>query len=149
MSSTKAAALIRGRFTSAEFVRTIHVASPEAGIAFDALLEPSYWAHVAHEMKAWDRIEVRPDDASYFAELIVLDVGRAAARVKPLRHVVLDSADTGKLDDGEFEIKWRGPNAKFGVIRVRDKALVSPEGGLSSREEAERWLADYTKALAA
>lgn len=72
------APITTSRITLAEYARNIFVVTPEHGTPFEDILKPSYWLHVADtvsmRLRPYDRIEVRPEDGSYFAELIVRSV---------------------------------------------------------------------------
>ncbi len=137
------------RFEIAEFKRTIYLATPEAGVTLEQIQKPEFWAHVSHRLKAMDRLEVQPEDNSYFAELLVLSASRISANVKLLRHVDLggvvvepdDAADCG------MEVKWAGGVAKFRVIRKSDNVKV--RDGFETKAAATEWMHEHAKALAA
>src|SRR5690349_16586133 len=84
--------LKEARFKRAENERTIWTATVEAGIPFEDVLKPEFWAHIASKMynpphrTGWgDRIEVYPDDMTYYAELFVHDAGPNWAKVSVLQ----------------------------------------------------------------
>lgn len=141
------------RFKSAEFRRNIWDAIPEAGTPFDDLLKPEYWAHVAANLRPWDRIEVRAEDGSYYAELLVRDAGRLWAKVECLRKHDL-GADTGQVPDVvadvTYSVQWRGPHSKHAVMRERGNGAKEVlRDQFETREAAEAWKADHMKAMAA
>lgn len=120
-----------------------HRPSPE--VAFDALLAPDYWSHVAFQLRPGYRIEVFAEDGSYWAMLIVRAAGKVDAVVAVLDHKTL-VAEADKTPDG-YDIKWRGPKAKFGILRRSDSALV--QDGFALREDAENWLTSNLMSRAA
>ena len=85
--------LASNRLHLAEHRRNIFDVVPEHGTPFEELLKDSYWAHVSAKLKPGDHIEVRAEDGSYYAELIVQDAGRLYAKVAKLVHVVLDAVE--------------------------------------------------------
>ncbi len=62
-----------------------------------------------------DRVEVMPEDGSYYAELIVLSCDKLWAKMAVVQYVQLAEAETA-TDDG-YEVKWRGAK-KHSVIRT-------------------------------
>lgn len=129
--------LIESQFTSAEFSRNLWTVTPEPGTAFETVLKPEYWAHVAKKLRRGDRIEVLSEDNSYFAELIVLSAAPLWAKVAVLRNVELATAPKAEASQDDFEIKHRG-KMKWSVLRKSDKAILKE--GLDTREQAEAWL---------
>lgn len=135
------------RFKGAQYARNLWCAIPEHGQTLDAMLAPIYWAHVAAQMTPGDKIEVRAEDGTWYAELYVVDRGRNWARVAPIFRVDL-VADLGEtpVEAAEYAVRWRGPHARFSVVRLKDGAVVK-EGML--KDEAERYLRSHVKAMAA
>jgi len=136
------------RFKTAEYERQIHVANAgEATLPVD-ILYPNYWAHNAAQMKPWDRIEVRANDGTWFAELIVLDVSRQWAKVHCLnlhKFSDFDTSQTGAVTlNMPYIVTHKGPQLKWCVIRRVDNAIVHQES--SSPEEAQQWMKERMKA---
>ena len=140
----KKKALHPTKFLGAEFVRTLHVANPEVGTPYADVLEPEYWVHIASRLRPFDRIEVVPEDGSYFAELFVQDAGRLWAKVVEPRFVSFETIEKNDPLNG-YEIKWRG-SAKWGVVRLSDNTAM--KDGFSSKGEAEKYIRAHVKALA-
>ena len=115
--------LASNRLHFAEHRRNIFDVVPEHGTPFEEILKEGYWAHVSVKMKPGDRIEVRAEDGSYYAELIVQDAGRLYAKVAVLRHVALDFVEVteGGLSAGGMEVAWKGPQLKWCVLRGKDR----------------------------
>lgn len=136
------------RFKQAEFERTIYLAIPEAGTAFDDVLKPSYWAHNAAKMKPFDHIEILAEDGSWWAHLLVISTGRVEATVKVLNHQSFDVDVTGAVQEDfpGYEIRFAGPHKKHQVIRLEDSAVLKDE--ISTKTQARRWLQDHLKAQA-
>jgi hypothetical protein len=134
------------RFKQAEAVRNVWFAVLEEGTKFEEILDPAYWAHNAAKLRIGDRIEVAPDDGSFFAELIVRAQGNQFAKVALLRKVDLEpTTETSALDG--FEVQWKGQQRKHCVVRLRDKQVVSE--GFDTKTAAFAWLGQNAKSLAA
>lgn len=118
--------------------------NPEIGTPPTALLDQHYWAHVSAKLRMGDVIEVLAEDGSYYAELLVRDAGNLYAKVA-FRNPV---TEFGKTEEQEvpagYEIKWRGPHAKFGVIHGKDVL----KDGFVDKGEAGAWLKDLLKKAA-
>jgi len=134
------------RMKAAEYNRTVYQVVPEDGTAFDEVKEASFWTHVAGKLRIGDRLEVMPEDGTYFAELIVRATNRQGAQIGVLRKVDLDPVVTESVLT-DYTVDWRGPHHKFGVIRIRDKTIV--EKGFDTKEQATAWLATNARSLAA
>lgn len=143
------ASLTTNRFTVAEYDRVVWSVVPEEGTAFKDILRPEYWSHVSAKMQPWAKIEVRPEDGSYYAELIVRQAGRSWAKVAPLYYVQLDeNAVSPDMDVEEgHQVVWKGPQRKWTVIRLKDKSYLMQ--GMASKEDAVLWRKNYLQGLAA
>ena len=135
------------RVQQAEFARAIWCVTPEHGTPFEALLSPDYWAHMAYRFKIGTILEVTADDFSYTAELIVVDCSRNWAKVVKKSYVQLDTVEKSTATLDGFEVKWSGRHTKFRVLRTSDKAVIKE--GFSTHAEAEAWLSEHAKAMAA
>lgn len=139
------AALNSSRFKQAEYERNIWVVTPEAETPLEALLNPAFWAHVASSFKPWDHIEVRAEDGSYWAELLVQDASRNWAKVAVLRQVQLNGeAPRAEESDGHI-VEWSGPHTKWRVVRKADKAILKDS---MSKADANKWLAEHLRVVA-
>lgn len=144
--------LAPSNFKQAEFMRNVWCAVPEKDTPFDALLDPQYWAHVSALIKRGDRIEILAIDSSYFAELLVLDAGRLFAKVKVLRHILLEQVVTAEQVETQspipegYDVKW-ADRAKWRVTRKVDKATL--HDGCETRADALVWLDEHLRKLAA
>lgn len=153
--------LITPNFKSAEFARNVWEAQPFHGVVPADLMRPVFWAHVATQffgqIRVRDRIEVIPESNDWFAELLVVDVQKTGLRVRVLRLVTFTDATDAVVDgvaapaaasnDPDFDVAWKGPGAKWCVIRKADKSSVYDK--LESRDAAMLKLAEHVKAKAA
>jgi hypothetical protein len=150
MQEGKVTQLAPNRLQLAEHAHQTYVAYPEADTPPEAVLDPKYWAHysVNHntDMKPNDIILVKPEDGTYFMELMVRAKFTGGVKVAELRRVMLDKAETTE-DLGDYETRWSGNRLKWRVIRKSDKReLVS---GLETKDAAYDWLREHKKAFAA
>lgn len=130
------------RMREASYERTVYVVTADEGVTPEDLLRPEHWAHVAAQLKPWDRIEARANDGTWFAEYLVLDASRVWARVRQLGDVQYlttgDVAITQAALQGTYRVEYKGPHNKWSVIRNSDQAVVNDGNG--TREAAETWM---------
>ena len=134
------------RFKNSEYERNIWVITPEVGTTPEDLLDSAYWAHVAIQMRPYDKVEVRADDGSYYGEMLVLLTGRTWAKVTPLFFKQLEEATTDSAEDEEMYIKFCGPKAKWRVVRTKDKMTLSE--GHVTKDLANTWMHNHKRQLA-
>lgn len=135
------------RWQFGEFTNARHSVSPAAGTAWDDILRPEFWANITR-LSAGDIIEVRPEDASYYAELYVLRRERTSATVAVIREPVkLEAAYKPLPGEVKFKVEFAGSLAKWRVLRESDKSMLRDKFGTEA--EARRWLADYERMVAA
>jgi hypothetical protein len=139
-------ALSPGRIQHAESAYRTHAALVEANTSREAILESSFWVHVANKLRPLDTIRVMDDLGTWVVELIVRAVGAKEAIV-----AVLWSADLAKAPaidmPAEFKATYRGLKHKWSAVRAADNEVV--RDGFGTREEAEVYIRSHVKALAA
>ena len=142
--------LTADRLKGAEYERVIHTASPAVGHTMEHMLTPAYWAHVAPKLKPWDRVEVRAEDGTYYAEFLVLACDRTWARMHVLRWDDLSTQDVSLTEASQasaaFEVKHT-PNLRWHVIRKSDRQIMHKEA--QTRADAETWLREHLKMVTA
>lgn len=119
-----------------------HAAEP--GVAFDSLLHPEYWAHVAKQLTPGARIETAAADGAWWGMLLVRAAGQHDAVVQALQHVELGEADKATPTFAEYEIAWVSPTRKWGVKRLSDKMWVKQD--FQTQGQAQQWVANRAKA---
>ncbi|MEN9903117.1 MAG: hypothetical protein RL651_1781 [Pseudomonadota bacterium] len=139
--------LVPQALKGAEFASTTHSATPDAGTPYSRVLEPSYWALVASNLRPMDEIKVIPQDLAYYAHLLVVSVSRMDVFVKEISKADFEPVKTEETDLGDYVIKYSGPIAKHRVIRTKDGQVMAEN--ISTKEEARRWIAEHEKAIAA
>lgn len=134
------------RMKLAEQVRNVWTIVPEYGVPYEAIVkDPAFLSHVSSQLRPFDRIEVLPEDGSYFAELLVRSAGRQFAVLAELRKV--DLAPVKMDNDARFQVTYQGAHSKHVVIRIRDRSVL--KDGFDTAEDAHAWLATNVKSLAA
>lgn len=137
------------RLKGREFANQDHAATVEQGTTVEDLKRPEFWSHVAPKLRPYDEIRVSVDDGTFYARLLVLSVGRNWAKTHVLENHTLTSKDVDMTQaegyDG-YEVKYRGAHCKFSVIRKADSTVIHE--GMTSKAEAETWLAGHLKQLA-
>lgn len=129
-------------FTLTEAVQIFQTATPSAGTTREDVLDPIFWAHVAKNLRPMTEIRIMPKDGSWYGVYLCIYADRTQAKVVELSfhkmsEVVEEAVPTG------YEVKWRGPVAKWGVVRLADKESV--QDGFPAKEEAQKWLSNYLK----
>lgn len=158
------------RFKLAEHERNVHSITIEEGVTRAQLINPAFLAHVAAKLRPYDQIEVRCDDGTLFAKLLVLQAERTWARVHVLewhnlttRDVSLsqvgEQAKSGAADkaagpdparalmpEDDYLVQWKGPHKKWCVIRKADGAYMREAE--PDKAAATTWLLDWIKVTA-
>ena len=132
------------RMQLAEYDRQEWIANAEVGHTIDDVLKPSYWAHMSSQMQPYDHIEVRAEDGSWIADLIVMEPGRNYAKVVLKFSYEIPNLDNIS-DSNEHTVAWKGPQRKYTVIRLADQEYV--RDGFKTREEAGSWLREHERTL--
>ena len=125
-----------------EHSRLNFAVTPAEGTTLAHLQTPEYWAHVAQKFQPHTRIEAIAEDNAWFAELLVISTGPGWAKVKLLRHVVLDEAEGGgQNEEDQFTVAYGGVNHKHRVIRKSDKVVM--KSGFPTKAEAVTWMREF------
>lgn len=129
------------RFKGVEFMRSEYLCTAHPNTTPEDLLAPEYWAHISAQLRPRDRIEAWANDGSWMAEYVVLEAGRNWARLHLLQVYHFTSGDQAMTQAdamSPYEITFRGPHAKWSVVRKSDRQVVH-EGAETARAAAE-WL---------
>lgn len=131
----------------AEMARMEYRVFVEPGVTREDLVEPEAWAHVGHQLKINDRIEVLSEDGKVFADLLVASSGVNFAKVRIITFVKFEDEISQQDDDNDFAVEFVNNRYKYGVKRKSDNQWLMKE--LSTHADAEQWLSNHRKALAA
>lgn len=147
------------RFHLAEHERNVHSITVEENITRVQIINPAFLAHVASKLRPYDQVEVRCDDGTIFARLLVLQAERTWARVHVLewhdlttRDISLSQAaaegEAGEPQaavdkEQEYLIAYKGTHKKWCVIRKSDSAYVRESE--ETKVAAAAWLAEWLR----
>ncbi len=123
------------RMQLAEYLRNDWVVTAEQGTLPEDIVNTAYFAHMASQMKPYDHLEVRVDDGTWLANLIVLQVERNWVRVKLLSMVDLTTTEQVEGAPSIYSAQWKGPHLKWSVIRSSDQ--VNVKSGFADKVGAE------------
>lgn len=137
----------------AEARRVMYFVAAAEGVQPDDVVRPDYWAHEAAKLKPRDRIEIHAYDGTWFMEVLVLDVSRAFARVKPIvGPVSLTTSDVAQtqahLDNLQlnYEVMLRGPR-KWSIVHKQSRDIVKED--IETKDGALQWMKDNAAKLTA
>lgn len=136
------------RLQEAQFGRTEWLVTLEPGVKFSTLLVPTYWTHVAKKLKPWDKIAVRTEDSTFYAELLVVYAGKFDAKVKEIAYLDLGGIQQEVTPDlvlRDHIVKYGGPRTKWRVIRREDGVIL--RDGFNQQHDAKSWLDVHLKRL--
>lgn len=134
------------RVKLAEIERNEWVCTAEFGTTLEQVLSPGFWAHKARDLRPYDHIEVRVDDGTWIAQLLVKEAGRNWASVLLLQKFDLDTTDISQTRAAEYKVWWGGPHLKYCVLRISDSARLQEQ---LTKEAAKAWMENYEKTVAA
>lgn len=139
--------LLSDQLQTAEHLRRDLIVKPERGTTLAEMLVPQYWVHVHRQLQALDRIEVRPADGSWWAELLVIAVEPFAARVEVLREHQIGRQNGAEIEPPKgYSFMHRGSNG-WCAIRLSDGIVLKEKE--PSIEAIAAWLAGHLRKLAA
>lgn len=113
-------------------------------VIVEDLLQPSYWANFAGNMRRSATIQVHWDDSSQFAELYVLDLGRNWVSVALMRHVVLERPVPPPNVDS-YVVGYNGPVEQWRIVNTVNRSVL--KAGFATEQEAQRFLAEHKRKL--
>lgn len=132
------------RFEQAEFANQVWVLTVPTDTELEDVLKPQYLGNVASRLRPYDKIQVRIDTGEWYAELLVIESGRAWIKAVALLKVDLVTQEievTDVADAEAYYIQHRGPHLKFCVIRKLDQECIKEK--CASKVEAITWLNNY------
>lgn len=132
----------------ADSVRSVYQITAPAGSQAEDLLNPRFWVHCARRLRLGDRIEVIAVDASWYAELRVMEVGRSetfGVRVAFTMPPVSLSNDHVLPVLNDYEARPYGSSWQVFKVGHPDPVKVD----LPDQIAAQKWIASQRRALAA
>jgi hypothetical protein len=147
-------ALKRSAFQSGEFAYARMSATLPAGWDIEDALRPEFWVHVVDQFKKNpftndpDRvgaiIELRSEDHAFFAEVYVRAVQERGMVVALIGEPTYFGPKEIKADG--FEVRWNVGKRGFDIIRKSDREIVAGGDRIKTREQAQAWIGQTTKA---
>lgn len=115
-----------------EYVRTTFTIAVKHGQDFEEFKNPEAWAHISNELKIHDKVELLPEDGSFYAEGIVTGLTKTSVKVHFYLHVTLSGSEV-KSKESPYEIGFAGKH-KWRIVRKSDEEII--QHGFDSREAA-------------
>jgi len=138
-----------GRMKLSQYERQDWVVNAPQECTVDDLLEPAFWSLMAYQMKPYDRVEVRADDGTWLAELLVIGCDRNWAKVHLLAKHKLTGVDEAMAQSSAHRVEFKGPQKKWCIIRNSDNVFIREEIGSKDKAFAELKEFERTAASAA
>ena len=133
------------RMKLAQYERQDWIANAEPHHTIEDILKPGYWSHMAAQMVPYDHIEVRAEDGSWVAYLLVVQSDRLWAKVVLTSKIDLVSADEMPSATPQHKVEWKGPQRRFGVVRTDDSEVV--RDGFQTKDEARLWMREHEQTI--
>jgi hypothetical protein len=138
----------------AQYARSHWFVVVPAGVTFDKLLIPSFWAHHQSKFKVHDIVEVVSQDGSFDAELRVTDRDVGFAKMRVLRKwekeadATISASEQNRQDQQQVPAKKVYPCVDF--KQAEQWRVLGFDGNvvkkdLPSKDDAERELAEYNR----
>lgn len=124
----------------AEFKRNRYCVDVPSSAGPEDAVQPTFFANIASKLKAWDQVELRAEDGTWYMEVIVLDASRNWARVYPTlgpcRFTTADVSLTQAVSQEsaapapvqqtaeDFELVHR-QGKKWSVVRKADREVIT------------------------
>lgn len=141
----RAVVLDESRMTSYEHVQQSFIVNAPEGATPEDITDPGFWALVSYRLRPYDKVEVRADDGTWIAEVVITGCDRTWAKAFTKHVYKLTTADVSFTASLKHEVFWRGPTHRWCVKRVSDNTVVKSE--CSTKKEAESWLDEYEKVI--
>lgn len=140
--------LINSNFKESGQFQAEYTAIISSDTPFSEVENPMFWTNIAKKLRQGDIIRILAEDISYYAEAIVVSVSPQWAKIKFIREKVdLVEEKSDDLPDvyNGYEVKWRGPNGGFSVIKKPDNTVLFEKA--QTKEDAQRWLDNHIKTI--
>lgn len=131
------------RFKLAEYERQDWILNVPHGTEIEDVVAPEYWAHIAQKMRPYDHVEVRAEDGSWVAQMLVLGCDRNWAKVQVLNKFDLTNVKLAFSNEAKVVPEWSGPQTKWRAKRVSDGAIVSNSQVFEKKDDCIAWIRTY------
>jgi len=122
---------------------------PETGTEPEDGLDPTFWAHIARDLQEFAEITAYCEDWSWRATYVVVEAGPNWAKVKLLEKHRFDkhTVEGRSFVLPGYTIEHKSSFTKWRVVREVDGQVVRDK--FVTKADAEAWLVEYAKSLAA
>lgn len=124
----------------AEHFRTVRFARVDNNVTIEDILKPLFWTHCSGTIKAGDRVEIMPQDGSWYAEFMVMATGTTWSRVVLLQKFELDKAPPSPLQLADYDISYGSPTTKHRVLDKATRQVI--KDGFETKEAAQKFIED-------
>lgn len=139
--------LFESNLQLAEFKEPRIVVDVPAGVAYEQLFDPKFWANVSPKMPPGVVLICRDEENSYRAELIVRNSGRGWVKLEELSKHVFKASSSGPIKADKHDVEFVNPNIGWRVFRLADNTTI--KAGFRDYDAASAHLRDYERMLAA
>jgi len=142
-------AALETRIQESSYMHTTWFYTATPGTKVEDMLDVEYWRHIASKFKPYDLIEAITEDGAWYARFIIVSCDRIWAKVHVLeQHDLMAAAkDAPNSANDDYAVRWKGPIAKYAVIRKSDGAVL--KDGFTAQIDGWQFLDSHIKSLAA
>lgn len=140
MAELRAPALSPGLLKLAEYERNVHSVAIPPGIPLASVLRPEFWAHCTGVLRLYAKVECRAQDNAWYAELMVLGVGKYDATMGVIAYADFNArpAKPATVDSDGYTVSF-APKHRWRVIRNADGIVIHKD--CATEDEAKAWAA--------
>lgn len=133
------------RLKTVEFSVATYYHEVPVGTTFEDILDPTYWAHVAAQLRPKSRIVCDAVDGTWTATLFVRAAGKVEAFVAPLSHTPLNEhLEMDKINP--YKVEFLGANSKWAVTLSKNGKKSVLSQGHQTGEIAYAWAKEHIEA---
>jgi hypothetical protein len=115
-----------------------------ADTAYEDVFKPEFWAHNAKKVRPQDKIVVRREDGTLYAELFVRACGPLFVKADEI--IKVEFGKQAATDSDKLKVKWIGRNS-YTVVRKTDNQVL--RDGFQTPEDAAAWMHNHNQQMAA
>jgi hypothetical protein len=128
------------RLPIAEHVRSLFHCTIPLNHPYEAALRASYFGPAWRQLKPGFIIECVAEDLSWYATIMVVEIGNNFVRTAPITGKIdLAANDTGEYSLNRLRVQFLGQNKLYCVVRESDNVVVKE--GFADKASAARWAA--------
>ena len=128
--------IMDGNFQLAEYAREEWAAKVDSSTTPQDLLNPDFWANVAHKLRPGAVISVYPATMDWHMTLFVRAAGKSQVAMGQLSFTKFAA---NAPDVADYEPRFSDASNSWSVVRTSDKLVMVDK--LPTREAASNWIA--------